>query len=208
MLVRPGLFLFGLTGGIASGKSTVGRLLRARGVTVVDADDLARRAVLPGQPALAEIEAVFGPQIVVNGALDRAALGQIVFSDATARARLNAIVHPRVAELLQQELAALVVEPGALHLVCYEVPLLFENGLDAWLRPTLLVACDEQTQVERAMARNGWSREHAAARIAAQMPLVDKRARADLVLDNDGDLAALEAQVDVALAEVQTRAQS
>lgn len=206
--MRPGLFLFGLTGGIASGKSTVGRLLRARGVTVVDADDLARRAVLPGQPALAEIEAVFGPQIVVNGALDRAALGQIVFSDATARARLNAIVHPRVAELLQQELAALVVEPGARHLVCYEVPLLFENGLDAWLRPTLLVACDEQTQVERAMARNGWTREHAAARIAAQMPLVDKRARADLVLDNDGDLAALEAQVDVALAQVQTRAQS
>jgi dephospho-CoA kinase len=193
MQTPPGMFLFGLTGGVASGKSTVGRLLRNHGVTVIDADVLARRAVEPGQPALREIAETFGAHLVVDGQLDRAALGQLVFASAEARGRLNAIVHPRVAQLLRDELSALVPHSPSLALVCYEVPLLFENGLDAWLRPVVLVACDEETQIRRAMDRNGWSREHAMARIAAQMPLADKRARADYVIENAGDLTALEA---------------
>lgn len=195
----PGVFLFGLTGGVASGKSTVAKHLHKRNVTVIDADVLARRVVEPGRPALTEIAAAFGPALVQDGVLDRNALGNIVFSDPAARARLNAIVHPRVAELLSEELAAVAPAPGQTRLVCYEVPLLFENGLDAWLRPTVLVACDEETQVERAMARNGWTREHALSRIASQMPLAEKRRRADFVIENDATLDALDAATDLVL---------
>lgn len=223
MFARPGLFLFGLTGGVASGKSTVGRLLRQRGVTVIDADDLARRVVLPGQPALAEIESAF-PGVVTDGALDRAALGQLVFADPSARAKLNAIVHPRVAVALDQELDALAssltasanaaassavpapsTAPAASALVAYEVPLLFENNLDRWLRPTVLVACDEVSQVARAMGRNGWTREHTMERIAAQMPLADKRQRADIVIENIGDLEALAQRTDLVVSELAAR---
>lgn len=207
MQIPSGVFLFGLTGGVASGKSTVGTLLRERGVTVIDADVLARRAVEPGQPALGEIATAFGPAMIRDAALDRAALGQLVFSDATARQRLNAIVHPRVAELLREELAALGSSPAAPRLVCYEVPLLFENALDVWLRPTVLVACDAETQVARAMARNGWSREHAASRISAQMPLEEKRRRADFVIENDGTLEELASRTDVVLARLVNLAQ-
>jgi dephospho-CoA kinase len=205
MFARPGLFLFGLTGGVASGKSTVGRLLRERGVHVIDADDLARRAVLPGQPALAEIALAFDG-VVVDGQLDRAALGKLVFADASARSRLNAIVHPRVAGLLQHELDQISVGVGQLELACYEVPLLFENALDAWLRPTVLVACDEAVQVTRAMARNGWTREHALARIAAQMPLNEKRKRADYTIENSGDMDALERSTERTLAALHAAA--
>lgn len=205
MFARPGLFLFGLTGGVASGKSTVGRLLRERGVHVIDADDLARRAVLPGQPALAEIALAFDG-VVVDGKLDRAALGKLVFADASARSRLNSIVHPRVAGLLQHELDQISVGVGQLELACYEVPLLFENALDAWLRPTVLVACDEAVQVTRAMARNGWTREHALARIAAQMPLNEKRKRADYTIENSGDMDALERSTERTLAALHAAA--
>jgi dephospho-CoA kinase len=202
MVAYPGLFLFGLTGGVASGKSTVGKLLRSYGVTVIDADDLARRAVNPGEPALAEIEQQFGPGLVLDGKLDRTALGKLVFGDATALAKLNAIVHPRVAALLRHELTQLSL--GAIAetptLVCYEVPLLFENHLDVWLRPVVLVACSQQTQVDRAMAREGWSEEHARQRIAAQMPLDLKRARADFVITNESTLEALAQQTQDTLA--------
>lgn len=207
MQIPSGVFLFGLTGGVASGKSTVGKLLRERGVTVIDADILARRAVEPGRPALGEIVAAFGPAMIRDGALDRAALGQLVFSDAAARQRLNAIVHPRVAELLREELTALGTSASGLRLVCYEVPLLFENGLDQWLRPTVLVACDVEAQVARAMARNGWTREHAASRITAQMSLDEKRRRADFVIENDGTLADLALRTDAVLAQLVNLAQ-
>lgn len=227
MFARPGLFLFGLTGGVASGKSTVGRLLRERGLTVIDADDLARRVVMPGEPALAEIARTF-PGVVTDGALDRTALGQLVFAEPSARARLNAIVHPRVAAALDRELDALaarltapsqaaegstspalqtVPAPVPSTLVAYEVPLLFENNLDRWLRPTVLVACDEPTQVARAMARNGWTREHTLERIAAQMSLSDKRQRADLVIENTGDLEVLAQRTDVVVSELAARSQ-
>lgn len=194
MFVRPGVFVFGLTGGIASGKSTAGKVLRNAGVHVIDADDLARRAVEPGQPALSEIERQFGAEVLRDGKLDRAALGRIVFADKSRLAELNAIVHPRVSELLQQELDA--VEAGSTQegarMVCYEVPLLFENHLDAWLRPVVLVACAEAVQVARAVLREGWSEDHARQRIRAQLPLAEKQARADYVIHNDGSVAELE----------------
>lgn len=207
MFARPGLFLFGLTGGVASGKSTVGRILRGLGVHVIDADDLARRAVEPGQPALAEIAGEFAG-VVTNGVLDRAGLGKLVFGDPAARSRLNAIVHPRVAGLLQLEIDQLGRDGGELIVACYEVPLLFENALDQWLRPTVLVSSEPGEQVERAMARNGWSREHALARIAAQMPLSEKQKRADYVIVNSGSLELLEANtrrvLDAVLADART----
>lgn len=212
MFARPGLYLFGLTGGVASGKSTVGRLLRERGVTVIDADELARRVVEPGQPALAEIESTFDG-VVTDGALDRAALGRLVFADPVARTKLNAIVHPRVAAALQADLDALASAHAAAGssgaraptLVAYEVPLLFEGNLDHWLRPTVLVACDEAAQVARAMARNGWTREHTLERIAAQMPLSEKRQRADIVIENSGDLEALAQHTDGVVSEIAAR---
>lgn len=194
MFVRPGVFLFGLTGGIASGKSTVGKFFRQAGVDVIDADDLARRAVEPGQPALTEIARQFGSKILANGKLDRAALGRLVFADERRLAELNAIVHPRVAELLQHELAA-IASPApheSVRMVCYEVPLLFENRLDTWLRPVVLVASAEEAQVTRAVSRNGWSEAHARQRVHAQLPLADKQSRADYVIHNDGSLAELE----------------
>jgi dephospho-CoA kinase len=209
MVPRVGLFAFGLTGGVASGKSTVGKLFRQLGVHVIDADDLARRAVEPGQAALAEIKLCFGPTVLRDGKLDRAALGQIVFADPTRLAELNAIVHPRVAALLAQELSQLDVgTSGEPRLVCYEVPLLFENRLDEWLRPVVLVACSEEHQLARAMAREGWSEEHARQRIRAQLPLTVKQARADFVIHNEATLDALELETERTLHELRDYAAS
>jgi dephospho-CoA kinase len=204
MTPHSGLFLFGLTGGVASGKSTVGKLLGKAGVHVIDADDLARRAVAEGQPALTEIERKFGSSVLSDGELDRAALGKIVFADPERLAALNAIIHPRVAELLRQELLDLANVPssGEPRLVCYEVPLLFENNLDAWLRPVVLVACSEEQQVARAMAREGWPEEHARQRVRAQLPLAAKQVRADYVIHNDATLEALSRATELTLDEI------
>jgi dephospho-CoA kinase len=193
--------IIGLTGGIASGKSTVGRMLRARGVAVVDADELAREAVAPGTPALTRIVARFGPQVLnADGGLDRKALGAIVFSDDTARRDLNAITHPEIARLAAERFSALA--DAGREVAVYEVPLLFENHLDGMMDATVLVACSDARQLSRVMARDGLDEAQARARIAAQMPLSEKRARATVVIDNDGDLPALEAALDTAWGRV------
>jgi len=177
--------VFGLTGGIGSGKSTVGRHFRARGLPVLDADELSRELVLPGSAALAEIAAAFGPAFVDPvGALDRVALGRRVFADASERARLEAILHPRVRALASARFAAL--ESAGEPLACYEVPLLFEVGLDASLRPVVVVSAPEALQVERAARRDGVPAETVRARVAAQLPLAEKVRRADHVIDNSG----------------------
>lgn len=179
--------VFGLTGGVASGKSTVAARFRERGVPVVDADELARRAVAPGTAALQEILETFGRDYASpEGTLDRAKLAARVFGDASALQQLNSIVHPRVAQLFQADLQQLQARGHAL--VCYEVPLLFENQLHHRLRPVVLVALPRPLQLERAMRRSGWSAEQAAARIDAQLPLAQKRQLADYVIDNDGPL--------------------
>ncbi len=193
--------VFGLTGGIASGKSTVARLLSERGIPIVDADLLAREVVLPGAPASRAIREAFGPSVfAADGSLDRKALGAIVFADASRRAELNAIVHPAVSELALRRFAE--HEARGAELVGYEVPLLFENGLDAVFRPTVLVAVDEATQVARLMARDGSTEADARQRIGAQWPLAKKLERATIVVWNDGSPEELAAKVDALVAEL------
>jgi dephospho-CoA kinase len=184
------MMIIGLTGGIASGKSTAGRVLRSLGLPVVDADVLAREAVALGSPALAAIHARFGDGVLQqDGTLNRPALASIIFHDDNARRDLNHIVHPAVAQLSLQKFDELQ-SAGHTHAV-YEVPLLFENNLDGWLSPTLLVCCSVDVQRQRLMARDRLSEADAQARIDAQMPLADKQRRATFVVHNDADEAAL-----------------
>lgn len=181
------LRVFALTGGIASGKSTVARHWRSLGLPVVDADELSRRVVAPSTPGLAAIVERFGPSVIDDGgALDRGALGRIVFGNPAARRELEAIVHPRVQQAAAEELARIAA--AGRELACYEVPLLFETGQQDAYRPVVVVAVDEATQLERAMQRDGLGAGEARARIAAQMPLAEKVARADYVIDNSGPI--------------------
>jgi dephospho-CoA kinase len=192
--------VFALTGGIGSGKSTVARILADEGVVVVDADELARRAVLPGRPAFLEIQERWPAVVSVDGSLDRPALGRIVFSDEQARLELNAIVHPRVRELAEEAFAR--EQARGTSWVAFEIPLLFETGQEARFRPVIVVSCSAELQVARIMARDGLSREAAEARLAAQMPLSEKVRQADIVIENDGTTEQLQARTLAALSQV------
>lgn len=183
----------GLTGGIGSGKSEVSRRLAARGALLVDADVLARDAVAPGSDGLATVVTAFGSGVLdADGSLDRAALGRIVFGDPEARRRLEAIVHPRVRALAEAAFAAAPYDA----IVVHDVPLLVEAGLHRDYDVVLVVAADPEVQLRRLVESRGMSAEDAAARIAAQAPLADKLAVADLVIWNNGDLGLLGAEVD------------
>ena len=186
--------VYGLTGNIGSGKSTVARLLRERGVPVVDADQVARDLVLPGQPALAEIAARFPGVVAADGRLDRKALGARVFADEAERKALNEILHPRIAAESGSRLAALA--EGGRELAIYEAALIIENGLDAMLDGLVVVTAPEDDQVRRVAARDGLAEAETRARIAAQLPAKEKAARGDFVIDNGSGLEALAAQVD------------
>jgi dephospho-CoA kinase len=189
------MHVFGLTGGIGSGKSTVAARWRERGVPVVDSDQLAREVVDPGTEGLQQIVGAFGPAFVSpDGALDRAAVARLVFRDPEARARLEAIVHPRVRALADERFAALRAagEP----LACNEVPLLVEVGLAEQLRPLVVVTASEAKRIARTVARDGSSEDQVRARIHAQMPLADKAKLADHVIDNDGPLERTLAETD------------
>ncbi len=189
------MHVFGLTGGFAAGKSTVVARLRARGLPVLEADDLAREVVEPGTPGLAEVVKAFGEDVLdETGALDRKRLGKRVFSDKSARARLESLLHPLIRALGKRRLSALEAQ-GEL-LACYEAPLLVEVGLAAELRPLVVVSADEETQIERARTRDGFDEAATRARIRAQMPLAEKRALADYVIDNQGSLEALRGETD------------
>lgn len=196
--------VFGLTGGIASGKSTVARRFEELGIPVVYADRLARDAVTKGAPALAEIVSAFGEDVLLpNGELDRKALAARTFGDDAALAKLNAIVHPQVARLALEAFARHAKD--GTELVCYEVPLLVETGMTEMFRPVVVVAAPEMSQIERAVKRDGLSVAEAKARVASQLPLETKVAAADFVIDNDGTLEALLAEVDRVAAEVRAR---
>ncbi|BDP41256.1 dephospho-CoA kinase [Deinococcus aetherius] len=192
---RLGLLRLGLTGSIGAGKSTVAALLRARGLTVLDADEQARLVTLEPE-VLAEIEAAF-PGVVREGVLDRAALAGLVFGDPERLTRLNAIVHPRVRTRMValEEAAAARGEAW----VVQDVPLLFEGGLERQMDGVLVVDAPLETRVARVVARSGLTREEVLARDARQMPGEEKRRRATAVLDNGGSPEALEAQLDAAL---------
>lgn len=178
--------VIGLTGGIASGKSTLAGLLRRHGVRVIDADLLAREVVAPGTPGLQAVAARFGT-LTADGKLDRTALGALVFAHPGARADLNSIVHPLVAQAAASAMQE--ARDEGRDIVVYEAPLLFENDLDAWMDATILVTVQPSVQLARLMGRDGFSRDAALARIAAQMPQEEKRRRATYVIDNDGSTA-------------------
>lgn len=187
--------VIGLTGGVASGKSTVAAMLGEKGAWVVDADKLARDAVRLHSPALAEISQAFGDAVIAeDGSLDRAQLGQLVFSDEVARQRLNAIVHPRVLDLSRQEIQQ-ALESGA-DLVVYDVPLLYEAERAQEFDGVLVVWVDPLTQLLRLRQRAGLSEAAARQRIASQMPLGRKRELANWVIDNSGGLEETRTQVD------------
>jgi dephospho-CoA kinase len=195
------MHLFGLTGGIASGKSAVAARFRARGLPVLDADALAREVVAKGSDGLAEVVAAFGGEVLTPGGdLDRKRVADIVFHDAAARAKLNAIVHPRVGALSMQRAAGLGAQGEPL--VCYEAALLVENGMHEMLRPLVVVSAPEDVQVARAVRRDSAKEDDVRARIRAQLPLARKVAVADVVVDNTGSLADLEARADDALDRV------
>lgn len=190
--------LFGLTGGIASGKSTVGARLRGRGVPVIDADELAREVLASGTDGLREVIAAFGDDVLdPGGALDRGALGRLVFSDRATRQRLNEITHPRIAARTAERAAALAQKGEPLG--CYEAALLVENGLAEAFRPLVVCACTEDLQVARVRARDGVTADQALARIRSQKPLADKVAVADQVIDTGGSLEDTARQTDETL---------
>ena len=180
-----------LTGGIGSGKSLVAAELAARGAVIIDADVLAREVVEPGTPALAAIIDKFGPQIMRDGKLDRSQLGTIVFADPDARRDLERIVHPAVrARAAELELAA---DPDAV--VVHVIPLLVETGQQEDFDVVVTIDVDHETQIQRLIARNGFSRAEAAARVDAQASSEERRTAADVVVDNNGNLDDLREQI-------------
>jgi dephospho-CoA kinase len=190
--------VFGLTGGLASGKSTVAARFRARGVPVIDADQLAREVVEPGSEGLARVVEAFGEGVLApDGSLDRARLGELVFAAPEKRRALNAILHPRIGALSAQRITAL--DAAGEPLACYEAALLVENGLSDAFRPLVVVAVLPEVQVARAMARDGSTEDQARARVAAQLPLATKIAAADHVIDNAGSAAETERRADEVL---------
>ncbi len=186
--------IWGLTGNIGSGKSTVGRMLMDRGIPVVDADQVAREVVEPGRPALREIASRFPGSVRTDGSLDRKALAARVFADAGERQALNAIVHPRIAEEVAGRMASLA---GAGEKVAvYEAALIVENGLQQGLDGLIVVTAPPETQIARLRLRDNMSEEEARARIASQLPAAEKARAATVVIDNGGSEADLGAQVE------------
>ncbi|HEX7057216.1 MAG TPA: dephospho-CoA kinase [Bacilli bacterium] len=186
----------GLTGGIATGKSTVAALLQEQGAILIDADQVAREVVLPGEPALQEIFARFGQALKLpDGSLNRKALGEIVFSDAAARKDLENILHPRIRAIIMGRMAEYErKQPDKL--VVADIPLLFESGSQYRFQQTMLVYVPEDVQLARLMARDAIGREAALRRMAAQIPIEEKKRRADIVIDNSGTLAETKRQID------------
>jgi dephospho-CoA kinase len=187
--------LVGLTGSIATGKSTVSRMFAHLGARVIDADLLAREVVMPGQAAHARIVEEFGPHVVqADGSLDRKALGAIVFADAASRKRLEEITHPAIG-LRQQRILSVLDEEAFEGVVIWDAALLFEGGGVAKMDRVVVVYADPETERRRLMARDGLGDADARARIASQMPVADKAKLADHVIDNSGAREDTEGQV-------------
>jgi dephospho-CoA kinase len=195
--------LIGLTGGIASGKSTFAAALRQLGAAVIDADQLARESVRPGSPALAAIRGTFGDAVLgPGGELDRKRMAALVFADPEARSRLEGIVHPAVRRAVREETIRLASAGETL--AFYDVPLLFETGLDREVDCVVVVYAPPGLQKARLVARDGVPESEAEARLAAQMPIEEKARRADVLVDNEGDVAALGAKAAQVLAALRS----
>ena len=183
----------GLTGGIGSGKSTVAKALQAKGVTLVDADYIAREIVQPGEVALQEIADVFGNNILLtDGNLNRSALKQRIFSDPTAKTQLESILHPRI----RQRILERVQEAETSLYVVADIPLLVENGYPKYFDRVVVVDCPTETQVARVLARDEMSEEQILKIIASQATRQARKAAATDIIDNNGDLASLKMQIE------------
>jgi dephospho-CoA kinase len=186
--------LIGLTGGIASGKSTVATILKQLGAAVINADELSREVVQPGKGAWKEIVETFGANVLQSDkTLDRKKLRTVVFDNPEARKKLEAIIHPKVRALAEEKIRELAAAGRSI--IVYEVPLLFEGQLHHWLRPVILVACDINTQRQRLRDRDQLTNTEAQQHIDAQMSLEEKRKLADYVIENNGNIEELEQQV-------------
>lgn len=187
--------IIGLTGGIASGKSTVSAMLAELGAAVVDADQVAREVVLPGEPALREVADAFGQAILnEDGTLNRSKLGEIVFADEAKRKKLEAILHPAIRQVMTDRIERLEKE-NPKRLVVADIPLLYETGLDTRYPEVMVVYVPPSVQLKRLMERDGLSEDKARERLLAQLPIDEKKAKADWVIDNSGTREATRRQV-------------
>jgi dephospho-CoA kinase len=185
-----------VTGGIATGKSTVDRMLADHGAIVIDADELAREAVRPGEPTLDDVATRFGRDVIrPDGTLDRGRVGEIVFADTDARRDLERITHPRIMELMQERIAAALAGPAPL--VAVDIPLLFESAREGMFEGVLLVYAPRDLQLRRLRERNGLDEDAALQRLAAQLPIDDKRDRATWIIDNSHGTDATARAVDL-----------
>jgi dephospho-CoA kinase len=192
----------GLTGGIATGKSTVSEMLRERGIPVIDADLIARNVVTPGRAAWRRIVRAFGTDVLSpEGEIERDKLGKLVFSDPQARKKLNQATHPFIYWEILTRLAWHAFRRTPL--VVIDAALLLETKTRLMVGPVIVVYADPETQLERLMKRDGYARQEALRRVRSQMPLQEKCTRADHVIDNSGDLADTEAQVQKILQDIQ-----
>ncbi|QAY66555.1 dephospho-CoA kinase [Paenibacillus protaetiae] len=187
----------GLTGGIATGKSTIARMLVEQGAYLVDADQVAREVVLPGEPALEAIASLFGQAVLQeDGSLNRQALGSIVFQDRALLAKLESITHPAIRKRMQERIHSYLAQnPGGLAVA--DVPLLYETGQEALYDGIMVAYVPEQLQLERLMARNAMPKEEAQRRIRLQMDIEEKKRRADWVIDNSGSLEDTRRQLEL-----------
>ncbi|KAF8392603.1 hypothetical protein HHK36_022949 [Tetracentron sinense] len=193
--------IVGLTGGIASGKSTVSNLFKANDIPIVDADIVARDVLKKGTGGWKRVVAAFGEDILQdNGEVDRAELGQIVFSDPAKRQLLNRLLAPFISSGIFREIMKLWMKGS--RVIVLDIPLLFEAKMDRWTKPIIVVWVDSETQLQRLMARDGTSDEQARNRINAQMALDWKRTKADIVIDNSGSLEELNEQFQKVLIQV------
>ncbi len=192
--------IIGLTGGIASGKSTIANMLKNEGITVIDADVESRLAVEQGEEAYDHIVNHFSKSILLeDGSINRAKLGEIIFNIKEERMKLNEIVHPAVRKrMLQKKESA---ENNGEAIIIMDIPLLYESKFTELVDKTLLVFVDEDIQLQRLMERNHYSKQEALARIHSQMPLADKKRLADVVIDNNGSLEQTELQLKNVLSE-------
>lgn len=186
--------VIGLTGGIGAGKSVAAQLFAELGAVIVDADEVAREVVMPGQPALAEIVQAFGQEVLTtDGELNRQVLAQLVFADSEKLAELNRITHPRIIQHID-ELVQKHRKQGA-EVIIIDAALLIETGLWRNVDKVLVVAAEDETRIRRIIRRNGFSREEAQKRLQSQMPQDEKVRQADFVIYNEGSLRELEVQV-------------
>jgi len=186
--------ILGLTGSIASGKSTVSKMISEFGIPIVDADVIAKQVVEVGQVAYQKIIETFGPDILLeNGEIDRPGLGAIIFNDPERRQELNQIVHPEVRKVMLEQSKKFLDEGHKI--VILDIPLLFESKLTSLVEKTIVVYVDEENQIKRLMKRNNLSEDEAMARIKSQIPIREKVKLADYVIDNNGTIEHTNKQV-------------